>query len=101
MRKRAWLFIATSRRHPTVFIGSSSDPQARSRSLSLHLEEVIPVVPSAARHVLSQLRHPYFDVQAASADLARAYQSVSRYHHVDPSISPEVAKARRLRTMAE
>lgn len=107
---RAWVYIADAGLG-LIKIGMSGGPKSRCKRMGVLLYVAIEVTPAAARHVeteaLRLLRRRSGDgewVEASCeeglAAVRRAKEIVGGYMHVDPEITPEESRQRRIRNGA-
>lgn len=103
---RAWVYVGVSRRG-LVKVGMSGDPERRCAGLHLRLHFAQEVVAAAAKDVeaeaLRLLRrrqgdgeYGRFSADEAVAAVCRAYEAVARYRRVDPDLTEEEARLRRI-----
>lgn len=101
-------FVYVAGRDGRVKVGMTTNPAARAKDLGAKMRLVLPVVTEAARDVesaaLTRLGRcnlmPGEWVESSVAEaidaLQAAWHQVARYRRVDPAISEEDARARRL-----
>jgi transcription antitermination factor NusG len=104
--ERAWVYVGVSRRG-AVKVGMSADPDKRCAGLSIRLHYAQEVAPEAAREVeteaLRRLGNRKYDGEwtvelpdDAVAAVMAAYQAVGAYRRVDPDLTDDEARARRI-----